>query len=193
MSTFVPTTEIHRTNRALLAPLWRAHLLPVVLGCALLALFSKISIPLTPVPITLQTVAIMFIGLTYTRVNAIQSVATYLTLGALGLPVFVSANAGLPALIGPSGGYLWGFLAAVAVMTFVRDIWFNKSSWLHQAILCTIGTGVVFALGVSWLSHLIGLEKAISVGVMPFLLPAVIKVAILTSLLKLYRTTKRQS
>jgi biotin transport system substrate-specific component len=188
MSTFVPTTGIYPVTGALPVPFWRAHLLPVAFGCALLALFSKISIPLTPVPVSLQTVAVMLIGLLYTRANAIQSVATYLALGALGLPVFASANLGLPAFIGPTGGYLLGFIIAVALMTFLRDKWFNKSTLSHHVLLCTIGTAVVFTLGVSWLACLIGLEKAITVGVVPFLFPAVVKIAILTSLIKLYRT-----
>jgi biotin transport system substrate-specific component len=189
MSTFVPTTSTHRaTSTTLPTPFWRAQLLPVVLGCALLTLFSKISIPLTPVPISLQTVAVMLIGLLYTRASAVQAVATYLILGAMGLPVFSTNNFSLSTLIGPTGGYLLGFLAAVSIMTSVRDKWFNKSSLSHHVILCTIGTSVVFTLGVSWLAYLVGLEKAVSLGVLPFLLPAVIKVAILTSLLKLYRT-----
>ena len=115
MSTFAPTTQIYHAARALPVPFWRAHLLPVAFGCALLTLFSKISIPLTPVPISLQTVAVMLIGLLYTRANAIQSVASYLALGALGLPVFASGGIGLPTLIGPTGWFFMCFFAAVCV------------------------------------------------------------------------------
>ena len=186
------TAETYPASGALPAPFWRAHLLPVVLGCALLTLFSKISIPLQPVPISLQTVAVMLIGLLYTRSNAIQTVATYLALGALGLPVFASsAKFGLPVLIGPTGGFLMGFLAAVAIMTFMRDKWLNQARWLHHVALCSVGTGVIFAMGIAWLTCLIGLEKALAVGFLPFVLPAIVKVAILTSMLKLYQTAKR--
>lgn len=187
MSTFVPSTGAYLGSSALPTPFWRAHLLPVALGCALLALFSKINIPLEPVPISLQTVALMFIGLIYTRANAIQSVAAYLSLGALGLPVFAS-GIGVSMLIGPKGGYLLGFLAAVATMTLVRDKWLSKKTWLHQIVLCAIGTIIVFALGVSWLAYFIGMEKAIAFGIVPFILPSMIKIAILSSLLKLYQS-----
>jgi biotin transport system substrate-specific component len=191
VSIFAQITENYPIGqRALPAPFWRAHLLPVAFGCALLTLFSKISVPLLPVPISLQSVAVLLIGLLYTRSNAIQSVATYLALGALGLPVFSSPNPSLLTLIGPTGGYLLSFLLAVTVMTFVRDKWLNKSRLSDHLALCSLGTGVIFAVGVSWLACLMGLEKAITVGVMPFVLPALVKIGILSSLLKLYGTLK---
>jgi biotin transport system substrate-specific component len=194
MSLFAPTAAIAHVDQRPAKSLWRTRLLPVIFGCALLILFTKIIIPLKPVPISLQTVAVMLIGLLYTRANAIQTVTAYLGLGALGLPVFTGA--GPATLIGPTGGYLLGFLAAVAAMTFIRDRWLsNRSSWLHQLTLCVIGTTIVYAFGVSWLSFLVGFEKAIAFGVMPFILPSIVKVAILTSLLKIGRiiTTRGSS
>ncbi|MEY3182471.1 MAG: BioY family protein [Pseudomonadota bacterium] len=192
MSTVVSTTTAVPATHRLPLSFWRAHIMPVTIGCALMILFTKISIPLQPVPISLQTVAVMLIGLLYSRANAIQSIASYLALGALGLPVFAT-TAGVSALIGPTGGYLLGFLVAVTVMGIAREKWFSKATWVNQVILCLFGTGVIFGLGISWLASLIGLKQAFALGFMPFVLPAIVKVGILTSLLKLYRNLTKNS
>jgi len=168
----------------------RGHLLPVALGIGLLTLFSKIYIPLQPVPITLQTVAVMLIGLLYSRTNAIQTVAMYLALGALGMPVFAGPVAGMAKLIGPTGGYLVGFLSAVIVMTTLRT-WLNKPTFMHQTALCVAGTVALFACGITWLTYLSNFEAAITAGILPLIVPSILKIGILVSMLKLYRLVRK--
>ncbi|MGL4859067.1 MAG: biotin transporter BioY, partial [Enterobacteriaceae bacterium] len=89
----------------------------ILTGVLLLFVMSQISIPLQPVPVTLQTVAVMLIGLTWQRAAAIKTVSVYLLLGAMGMPLFADFSAGYGVFMGPTGGYLAGFLLAVWVMT----------------------------------------------------------------------------
>ena len=81
---------------------------------ALLAVSAWVSIPLTPVPVTLQTLVLALICTALTGREAVVSVAGYLLLGAVGLPLFSGMNGGLGAIMGPTGGFLWGFLLGVA-------------------------------------------------------------------------------
>ncbi|MDF2965639.1 MAG: bioY family protein [Rickettsiaceae bacterium] len=144
-------------------------------GVIILFLTSQITIPLEPVPITLQTAGVMLIGLTFNRREAIYSVISYLVLGASGLPLFADFSGGMLKLIGPTGGYLIGFLASVAVMTTIRQF-FTKESIFTMFLSSLIGTMVIFAFGIAWLSKFVGFEKAITVGFMPFIATGMLKV-----------------
>ncbi|MBN8827719.1 MAG: biotin transporter BioY [Sphingobacteriia bacterium] len=158
--------------------IFSSNLTQIVMGTLLIFLCSQITIPLEPVPITLQSVSIMFIGLTYSRKNAIQSVLSYLILGALGLPVFANYSGGFHSLIGPTGGYLFGFLAAAYLMATIREkINLNNLGFMIANSL--IGTVILFIFGVSWLSFFIGIEKGITLGLVPFIIPGIIKAVIL--------------
>ncbi len=149
-------------------------------GAGLLFLTSQISIPLQPVPITLQTVGVMLIGLMFERSHAIKAVLTYLGMGAVGVPVFANYHGGLPFLMGSSGGYLWGFLAAVICMTSLAP-YLNYRKASHIALNCIAGTLVIFVFGIGWLSHIIGLKPAIEAGFYPFILPGIVKILLLTA------------
>ena len=155
--------------------------LTVVAGALLISIMAQISIPLEPVPITLQTVAVLFIGLTYSKVRAVQSVVAYIMFGIFGAPVFQGFDSGFSTLVGASGGYILGFIAAVYAMAKVREI--NKS--ISCMILSVIlGQVIIFVLGVSWLSTFVGFEDAIKYGVLPFILPGIAKSVMLVALLK---------
>jgi len=147
-------------------------------GVFLLFLTTQIIIPLEPVPITLQTVGVMLIGLTFTRKVAIQSVMLYLALGLAGVPVFTHFSGGFYKLMGPTGGYLVGFLMTVVCMTTLRKYW-NNSNGFYIALNCLVGTLVIFCCGIGWLSYLIGFEAAIKGGLIPFIIPGCIKIAVL--------------
>lgn len=156
----------------------------VLMGALLIAIMAQISIPLEPVPITLQTVAVLFIGLTYSPMRAIQSVVAYILLGILGAPVFQGFDSGLSIITGATAGYIIGFIVAVYAMAKIREM--NKStSYMILSVLT--GQAIIFALGVAWLSAFIGAEDAIKYGILPFVIPGIAKSVMLVALLKALR------
>ena len=163
--------------------------LKIALGVLVLFACSQIAIPMEPVPITMQTVAVMLIGLLYSRQSALLSVVLYTALGSMGLPMFQGFEGGLIHLYGPSAGYIVGFTASVYVMTLMRERFVLDSFW---GILfnCILGTIVVFIFGVGWLSSIIGLKDAIAFGLLPFILPGAVKAILLSGALRFIRGGK---
>lgn len=151
------------------------------LGTLLLFFMSQLAIPLSPVPITLQTVAVMLIGLTFERKAAIGAILMYLTLGAIGSPIFSNFSGGFPVIMGPRGGYLLGFLGAVIFMTTLREKHLFRPFW-QDILACLGGTILILLCGIGWLSTFIGLEQAVVSGLLPFILPGFLKIAILVGL-----------
>lgn len=158
-------------------------ILEIFLGVSLLAICSQITIPLEPVPITLQTVAVMFIGLTYNRINAVSSILCYLTLGCLGIPIFKNFSFGINTIIGPTGGYLVGFLIAVYVMSKIKEFRANNYI-LNNIFLCLVGNVIIMGLGYLWLAQFIGVSQAFMVGVLPFIIPGIIKSLLLVGFIR---------
>lgn len=158
----------------------KSELTQLVIGVSLLAASSQVSIPLQPVPITMQTVAVLLIGLFYPTKTAVKTMASYIAVGALGLPVFANFSGGLHVLMGPTAGYIWGFLASVATMCFFREK-VAKDTLAMQLINCALGTLLIYACGVSWLSCFVGVAKAVQFGLLPFIIPGCVKAAILSS------------
>lgn len=169
---------ISNANNSLVSNAGFRELAHLVGGVFLLFLMTQISIPLKPVPITLQTVGVMLIGLVFERKVAVQAVVSYLLLGMVGVPVFSNFGSGYQHLLGPTGGYLIGFLGAVICMTTYRK-YMTKDHWLQNALNCAIGTLVIFACGILWLTHFIGFHKAIQVGLLPFIMPGMVKIIFL--------------
>ncbi|MBY0502230.1 MAG: biotin transporter BioY [Alphaproteobacteria bacterium] len=170
--------------------LWN-ELLVVFGGVLLLFAASQIEIPLEPVPITLQTVAVMLIGLTYSSRHALESILLWYGLIAIGFPLLAGFKGGIGYFAGPTGGYLVGFALSAYLMAFFRER-FSLNSWISDALLCLIGTLLLYTLGVAWLAALIGFSDAIAYGVMPFILPGVIKGALLCTVLQLVRQYRGQ-
>jgi biotin transport system substrate-specific component len=166
------------------------ELFVVLGGVALLFAASQIQIPLKPVPITLQTVAVMLIGLTYTPRRAVETVLFWLGLCAAGAPVLAEFSGGLSMFVGPTAGYLGGFLVAVWVMASIKEK-FSLNSWRSDVAVTLMGTLVVFACGVLWLSTLIGFSDAFYHGVMPFILPGLVKAGLLCTALQILRHYRR--
>lgn len=152
-------------------------------GFALLVVAAQISIPLHPVPITLQSMMVLLIGLKFSRRSALSSVALYLFAGALGAPVLQGWSGGLTTLIGATGGYLLGFFAAVYVMTTLRNH-LRLDSLPGMLLNCTLGTAIVLGLGVLWLATFVGFAPAIQLGLVPFVLPGVVKAGLLCASLR---------
>lgn len=166
------------------------ELMVVFGGVFLLFAASQIEIPLKPVPINLGTVAVMLLGLTYTPPRALESLFIWLGLAAIGLPVLAGFNGGLPRFAGPTAGYLMGYVTAAYLMAVLKEK-YALNSWLSDALLCLMGTVIVFSLGVAWLSQLIGLENALLGGVLPFILPGFVKAGLLCTALQIIRHYRR--
>ena len=173
------------TEPTLLSVTWPAAqssavrtLLLVVAGTALLTLSAKVNIPFYPVPMTMQTFAVLVIGMAFGPSLAIATVGLYLLQGALGLPVFSGTPArgiGWAYMAGPTGGYLLGFMVASWTVGVLAQRGFDRSFGMTLAAM-TLGTLVIFILGFTWLAGLVGMEKAWTFGVEPFLLAAAFKI-----------------
>jgi biotin transport system substrate-specific component len=159
-------------------------------GVALLFAGSQIEIPVQPVPITLQTVAVMLIGLTYSPRKAFEAHLLWLGLACVGLPVLSGFGSGFAHLTGPTAGYLIGFVVSATLMAFLKEK-LELNSMVADAVLCLVGTGIVFTFGLIWLSKLIGFNAAVTHGFMPFILPGFLKAGILCSALQIVRYWKK--
>ncbi len=134
-------------------------------------------IPLPPVPITLQTLFLGLAGaLLGARLGALSQVI-YLLIGIIGLPVFAGGKAGLGVLLGPTGGYLIGFVAAAWVIGALVNLK-RKPGFAWTVAALVAGTAVIYLLGVAQLSLVakLSVNKAISVGVLPFLIGDMVKI-----------------
>lgn len=167
LSTLAPLTASSPARKALL----------VVGGSLFLALLSQVTVPMLPVPMTLQTLGVLLIGLTFGFRMAAATVALYLIEGAAGLPVFAGFAGGAQHLVGPTAGYLFGFLGAAALIGYAADKKFT-SDWTGTVTMLIAGEIVIFGLGFLWLGNMIGFDKAFAAGVAPFLLGDAIKVVL---------------
>lgn len=162
-----------------------------LLGSALLAVSAKVQVPFWPVPMTMQALVVLLIGAHGGVRVAGATVLAYLLEGAAGLPVF-STGAGLAYMAGRTGGYLLGFLVAALVSAFAFEKGFGKSLFGVAAIFI-VADALILGLGFAWLSTLIGAEKALAVGVMPFLPAEALKVALATASMPLARAFLQRS
>ena len=151
----------------------------VAVGTALLTLSAKINLPLPYVPMTLQTLVVLMLGAAYGwRLGAITMVA-YLVEGAMGFPVFAGSIGGLAPLLGPTAGYLVGFVAAAGITGWLSEHGWDRSV-TRLFVAMAIGHVVILALGFAWLAFGLGLgvDKAWLVGIAPFIAGSVIKNAL---------------
>lgn len=148
----------------------------VVLGSVLLAISAKVQVPFWPVPMTMQTCVVLMLGAHAGLRVAAPTVALYLIEGAVGLPVF-STGAGLAFMAGPTGGYLAGFLLSAFFVSFAFERGFNRTI-ATTSLIILLGDMVILGFGFAWLSTLIGVEKALAVGVVPFLPAEALKIAL---------------
>ena len=143
--------------------------LPAI-GAALIAVFAQITIPIGPVPFALQNMAIGLVATIFHRKEALLAVALYLLLGAIGLPVFAGGGAGFHALIGPTAGYLWFYLVYSGLTSSLTN---SNSGFVRIFLANLLGDTLVFVGGIIGLHFLAGMpfEKALVVGVFPFIIP----------------------
>src|ERR1700736_6043478 len=162
----------------------------MALGTALLTLSAKVNLPLPYVPMTLQTLVVLMIGAAYGWRLGSATVIAYLAEGASGLPVFAGPVGGLAPLVGPTAGYLFGFVAAA----FITG-WLSERGWDRSVLLLFgargLGHIVILAAGFAWLAFGMkrGVEKAWLVGIAPFIAASVIKNALGAALVPAIRRT----
>lgn len=154
----------------------RAVLLALV-GSAVMALSAKLAVPFWPVPLTMQSLAVLLIGAGFGARLGAAAMVLYLVEVAVGLPVFAGTPAhgiGLAYLLGPTGGYLVGYVPAAVAVGFLAERGADRS--VPQMLgAMTLGHVILFATGYAWLAHLMGANVAWSAGVTPFVLGTVVK------------------
>ena len=159
---------------------WIINALTILTGSLMIALAAQVAIPLpfTPVPITGQTFGVLLIGLTFGRTRAVLSVATYLTAGLLGAPVFASAG-----LLAPSSGYLLGMLVSAFCVGTLADRGWSRH-WATAFAACFVSSIAIFACGLTVLGYFVGYDQVISLGLLPFIPGDLVKMTLAVSLVK---------
>ena len=159
-------------------------LFAIILGSIALTISAKIKIPFYPVPMTMQTFVVLFLGISLGYKIGLASVSLYLLEGILGLPVFSNSpekGVGFLYFTGPTMGYLIGFLTASFLASKIN----SKDSFLLVLTKLIVATSTIYILGLLWLGTLIGWDKPIfALGAKPFLLAEIFKIIILAIITK---------
>ncbi|MDW3207483.1 MAG: biotin transporter BioY [Alphaproteobacteria bacterium] len=165
---------------------WVRNAVLILAGSALMAIAAKINVPMIPVPMTMQTFAVLVIAMAYGWRLAGATLLAYLAEGAVGIPVF-AAGGGLAYMAGPTGGYLVGFFVAAVTVGWLAERGWDRGP-VGTFAANTIGTCLIFLFGVAWLTYLVGMSGdktlaeafgvAVANGVTPFLIGAVTKIAL---------------
>ena len=158
---------------------------------ALMAAGAYLAIPIGPVPIVLQNMFVLLAGLLLGSRWGVASVAVYLLTGACGLPVFAGGLAGIGRIVGPTGGYLIGYLPAVFIAGYISEKTAKRMGYDILAMIC--GTIVLYACGLAWLKILTGMtwSKTMMVGMYPFLIGDALKIAAAALIAKALRPIVR--
>ena len=162
----------------------------IVLGTALLTLSAKVSLPLPYVPMTLQTLVVLMIGAAYGWRLGSATLLAYLAEGAIGLPVFAGPVGGIAPLVGPTAGYLFGFVGAAFVTGWLAERGLDRR-YAGSFIAMLAGLALIFISGLSWLAFFarpvggsspVGLAAALATGLYPFLVADIVKLAVAAGL-----------
>ena len=153
-----------------------------ILGSILLTISAKVKIPFYPVPMTMQTFVVLFLGISFGYKVGVITIILYLLEGISGLPVFSNSpekGIGIAYFVGPTMGYLIGFIFAC----FLAGYFKYTSNYLINFLKILISTSIIYIFGILWLGTLIGWDKPIlQLGVFPFLLAELFKILLLTLL-----------
>ncbi len=154
---------------------------------ALTAAGAYLSIPIGPVPIILQNMFVLLSGLLLGSRWGLASVGVYILAGACGLPVFAGGLGGISRIVGPTGGYILGYLPAVYVIGLITEK--IKQNMVFDVIAMICGCIIIYACGVTWLKVLTGmtLAKTLAVGMYPFLIGDALKIAAAAAIAKSLR------
>ncbi len=148
-----------------------------VIGSLVVAVAAHISIPMLPVPMTLQTLAVLAIGAAYGARLGASTLALYAAEGAAGLPVFSPTADGYPGIIGPSGGYIIGFILAAALVGWLAERGWDRN--VPKMLLASLlGAAILYVPGLMWLGSYVGADKVIEYGLAPFWMGDIVKAGI---------------
>lgn len=164
----------------------------VLFGTGVLALASQISVPMVPVPITMQTFAITMIGVLYGWRLGALTVLAWLGEAMMGLPVLANGGGGLAPFVGPTAGYLAAFPIVAALAGYLANKGWTGSHVVRSFVAHLSANILCLAIGGAWLGYLIGAEKGLALGVTPFILGAVLKSALAAALLMALARRKAQ-
>lgn len=154
-------------------------------GVCLITLGAKASVPFWPVPLTLQTLAISVVAAAYGLRLGVATVATYLLAGLLGAPVFAGWSVGIAPFMGPTGGFLAGFLVMAAIIGAAADRGWDKA-WPTTLAAMALANVIVFVPGLLWLGTFTGYgDKLLAAGLWPFALGTLVKTALAAALMPL--------
>ena len=154
----------------------------IVFGASvLMALLAQLTIPLPVVPITGQTLGVLLIGAALGSKKGSLAMIAYLVEGALGAPVFAE-GAGIAYMVGPTGGYLLGFVAAAFVIGWLAERGFDRNVFT-AAVAMLAGQIVLYAAALPWLSLYVPTDQLLSVGLIPFIPGALVKLIVAAALL----------
>lgn len=158
----------------------------IAAGAGLTAIAAQVAIPLWPVPVTGQTLAVLLVGSTLGALRGTLSMVLYAVLGIVGVPVFSDATHGLSIVMGPTGGYIIGFIFAAALTG-----WLAQRAWDHRIVGAIVsflaGTVVTFLIGLPWLAvslHL-NLEQTLQFGLYPFIVGGAVKALLAAGIIRL--------
>ena len=167
-------------------PIRVRHAALIAIGALFVALTAQVYIPTTPVPFTGQTFGVLVVGGALGLRRGAAALLLYLLVGVLGVPVFAQGDAGREVLLGATGGYLIGFVAAAAVVGRLAELgWDRRLSGALVTML--VGTAIIYAVGVPWLKVTTGMPwaEAVSVGMTKFLIWDAAKLAVAAGLFPL--------
>eukprot|EP01032_Pedospumella_encystans_P001546 gene1546-1793_t len=164
----------------------------VLFGTGVLALASQISVPMVPVPITMQTFAITMIGVLYGWRLGALTVLAWLGEAMMGLPVLANGGGGLAPFVGPTAGYLVAFPIIAALAGYLAEKGWTGSQVVRSFFAHLAANILCLVIGGAWLGYLIGAEKGLALGVTPFILGAVLKSALAAALLMALARRKAQ-
>lgn len=151
----------------------------VSFGALVTALAAQVAVPWEPVPFTLQTMGMAVAGLTLGAKRGALSQLLYLGIGSVGMPVFALGTGGVSRILGPTGGYLVAFVVAAGILGYFAEKGGTKTV-LRTAMAVLCGFAVTLTMGTAWLSAYVGSASAIRLGLVPFVLPEIIKALVVT-------------
>jgi biotin transport system substrate-specific component len=172
----------------------------VLAGSALIALAAqlRIDLPFSPVPVTGQTFAVLVVGAALGARLGAAAVIAYLVEGLAGLPVFAGGTSawtpgttGIPVIAGPTAGYLVGFVAAAAIVGALAERGFDRNV-VTTIVAMVLGDLAIYVFGLPWLAKFVGIDKAIPLGLQPFIVGDLFKIALAAAALPLaWRALRR--
>ena len=154
----------------------------IAAGAALTAICAQVTIPVGPIPITGQTIAVLFVGMFLGSLRGALSMVVYALAGLAGMPIFSDGGSGAERLFGPSGGYIFGYIAAAALVGWIAQRGLDRT-FLRSAASTLGGTALVYLVALPWIAvwNGLSLQETLAIGFFPFLLGAVVKSALVSA------------